>query len=70
MSGARDIEGRKEKEERERERERAVGGRRDRGSSPLGQRCVFWGVDRVALYAEHHRTPTGGTLSVVLCVCL
>ena len=29
--------------ERERERERAVGGRRVRGSSPLGQQYVFWG---------------------------
>lgn len=32
--------------------------------------CVFWGVDRVALNAEHHWTPTGGLLSVGLCVCV
>lgn len=31
---------------------------------------MFWGVDRVALNAEHHWTPTGGLLSVGLCVCV
>lgn len=68
MFGTRDKEGRKEKEERE--RERAVGGRRDRGSNPFGTAVCVLGVDSVALYAEHHWTPTGRTLSVVLCVCL
>lgn len=36
LFAARDKEGRQEEE-------RAVGGRGDRGSSPLGQQCVFWG---------------------------
>ena len=34
LFAAKDKEGRQESE---------VGGRRDRGSSPLGQQCVFWG---------------------------
>lgn len=38
---------------------------------PSGTAVVcFGGVDRVALNAEHHWTPTGGLLSVGLCVCV
>lgn len=45
-------------------------GRIEAGSSPLGQRRGFWGVDRAALCAEHHRTPTGGeAASRSVCVC-
>lgn len=47
-----------------------MGGRIEAGSSPLGQRRGFWGVDRAALCAEHHRTPTGGeAASRSVCVC-
>ena len=56
---------------RERKRERESSGREERQRiQPSGTAVCVLGVDRVALYAEHHRTPRGVTLSVVLCVCL
>lgn len=41
-AGWRDLFAARDKERRK-GKERAVRGRRDRGSSPLGQQCVFWG---------------------------
>lgn len=51
--------------------ERAVRGRRDTGSSPLGQQCVFLGVDCVALQniTGHQQEDRSVSRFVSVCVC-